>query len=149
MEGKIGMDNKRLAERFWVSFIEDSLTGCWNWNRRIKKPGYGRFVIKVIEVYAHRFAYELLRGNIPTGLSIDHLCRNKKCVNPDHLEPVSVRENSRRGNVMDVKLCKRNHPQTPENKFIKKSGKSECKLCKKFLYERAQKKKRAERIYEW
>lgn len=140
--------NKKLAERFLNSFIKDEFTGCWNWNRRLKKTGYGRFVVQVIEDYAHRVAYKLIVGEIPKGLSLDHLCQNKKCVNPDHLEPVTPTENTRRASV-EYKICKRGHPKTPENVQRTKTGKENCKLCKKMHTQKTRAKKARSEIYEW
>lgn len=79
---------------FWsyVFFHED---GCWEWTGAKTAAGYGQFTRR--KEYAHRHAYEDLVGPIPEGLVIDHLCRNPSCVNPDHLEPVTQRENIRRG----------------------------------------------------
>ena len=68
--------------------------GCWVWRRHVGRDGYGRFG----HVLTHRFYYELFTGEpIPQGLQIDHLCRNRSCVNPEHLEPVTKSENLRRG----------------------------------------------------
>lgn len=77
----------------------------------IKNNGYGEFFTqrvngKVKMVHAHRFSYEVVKGKIPDGLVIDHLCRNSKCVNPDHLEPVTQKENIIRGNLCSKIRCK-------------------------------------------
>jgi hypothetical protein len=67
--------------------------GCWLWQRTIDRGGYGALNGST----AHRFVYEMYRGPIPEGLHIDHLCRVRHCVNPDHMEPVTKAENCRRG----------------------------------------------------
>lgn len=77
-------------------------SGCWVWSGSPSTRGYGKITVAGTIFYAHRFMYELHVGPIPDGLYIDHLCRNKMCVNPDHLEPVTHRENLMRG--VGVKL---------------------------------------------
>jgi hypothetical protein len=91
---------KPVDERFWSKVKEDPDTGCWVWQDHLSASGYGRFGIggRAGRVYpAHRVAYEWVVGVIPEGLVIDHLCRNRACVNPAHLEPVTMRENLLRG----------------------------------------------------
>jgi hypothetical protein len=75
----------------------DKKTGCWNWIGA-KSQGYGVMRKEKKTVLAHRYNYEEKKGKIPKGMFIDHLCRNPTCVNPDHLEVVTPRENVRRGN---------------------------------------------------
>jgi hypothetical protein len=87
-------------ERFWLKVDRQDQGECWRWTGAVA-GGYGRFWIgpgraRGRPVQAHRFAYELLVGPIPDGLTIDHLCLNKLCVNPAHMEPVTGAENSRR-----------------------------------------------------
>jgi hypothetical protein len=82
-----------------VNFWErvDRSGDCWPWLGPLTADGYGKAVKDRKPVRAHRLAYELLKGPIPAGLTIDHLCRNRRCVNPDHMEPVTNRVNVLRG----------------------------------------------------
>ena len=70
--------------------------GCWVWMGRHERAGYGHIDYGGKAVYVHRLAYETWRGPVPDGLELDHLCRNRGCFNPDHLEPVTRQENNRR-----------------------------------------------------
>ena len=81
-----------LSNFYWID-----AAGCWIWNDLLDRGGYGRFRIKSREWRAHRVFYFNLRGPIPDELVLDHLCRVRNCVNPDHLEPVSQRTNTARG----------------------------------------------------
>ncbi len=89
--------NGRLRPSGVVAYNVDPETGCWNWSRSRQPNGYGHLTVNNRQVLAHRFVYERERGPIPDGMTLDHLCRNHACVNPDHLEPVSHAENCRRG----------------------------------------------------
>ncbi len=91
-----------LPARFESKIVKEPDDGCWAWTGQIMKTGYGRVRMKDsvnscgLEL-AHRAVYELLKGPIPEGLQLDHLCRNRGCVNPNHLEPVDHRTNVLRG----------------------------------------------------
>jgi len=86
----------RDPEVFWTR-VQKRESGCWEWTSNITGAGYGSLSLGAGKNgYAHRYSYELMRGSIPDGLTIDHLCRNTRCVNPDHLEPVTQAENNRR-----------------------------------------------------
>lgn len=97
---------KTTHRRFWEK-VSGGDGGCWEWAGCKSKQGYGKFSIplgpygakrnKWVLVYAHRYAYEELKGAITGGLVIDHLCRNTSCVNPHHMEAVTNRENTIRG----------------------------------------------------
>ncbi len=90
------------VERFWAKFDRDPATGCWNWTAAIDPTtGYGKFHVAPGETAnAHRYGYQLLAGDIAEGLDLDHLCRNRACVNPAHLEPVTRQTNLLRGDTL-------------------------------------------------
>ena len=95
------------AERFWAKV---RITNeCWLWLAARFPEGYGLLAIKSRPYYAHRFAYELLVGPVPEGLHLDHLCRVRHCVNPQHLEPVTRRENILRGDSFSAANAKKTH----------------------------------------
>ena len=111
--------------------------GCWEWTGYRKPQGYGQYGNgrDGSPVKAHRFAYELLVGPIPDGLELDHLCRNPSCVRPDHLEPVTHRENMLRSHSFIARKAAQTHcvngdEYTPENTGIAKNGTRHCKTCK-------------------
>lgn len=111
-------------------------SGCWLWTASCGNGGYGQFAVrhpKPTMVGAHRFAYEHFVGPIPAGLDLDHLCRNRRCVNPAHLEPVTRRENLLRGVGPAArgrdKVCRNGHPLTGDNLVKRKDGRRRCKTC--------------------
>lgn len=85
-------------------YIVNLKTGCWEWRGVLNSDGYGSIKRNGRNMKAHKYIYELAKGNVPHGLELDHLCKNKKCVNPDHLEIVNHTENMRR--AKSVKLDK-------------------------------------------
>lgn len=108
-------------------YIVDPVTGCWVWQHYKDRKGYGVIKRKGKGYRAHRHIYEQHRGKIPEGLQLDHLCRNTSCVNPDHLEPVTNAENTRRSS--NAKLTKN---QVAEIKKRICNGEKQTRLAKEF-----------------
>jgi hypothetical protein len=119
-----------LAQRFWAK-VQKTET-CWLWTGMRDLQGYGyvgRGGRAGGNAAAYRVAYELVVGPIPDGLHIDHLCRNPPCVNPDHLEAVTQRENNRRA-ALAVTHCPQGHEYTPENTILRRAKHRACRICK-------------------
>lgn len=108
-------------------------SGCWLWNREIDGKGYGMYRMPDQSVKrAHRVIYEQRRGPIPTGLELDHLCRVKRCVNPDHLEPVTHAENVRRAGAAKTH-CLRGHLYVPMTTYRSPNGGRSCQTCRRMF----------------
>jgi hypothetical protein len=108
-------------------------TGCWTWRRYVTPEGYGRIVVGRKSTLAHRVSYEAHVGLIPAGMQLDHLCRNRACVNPAHLEPVTSQENSIRGLRARPPQthCCHGHPFDEENTYRTRLGRRSCKACRR------------------
>ena len=90
---------KSVKERFWDKVQCEPNSGCWIWVGNRNERGYGCMKVRGRQMKAHRVSWMAYRGKIPDGLQIDHLCRVRLCVNPDHMEVVTCKENIRRGNT--------------------------------------------------
>ena len=103
---------------------------CWEWTGAKNPKGYGYMPAFGRGHYlAHRMSYELFVGPIPEGLELDHLCRNRGCVNPDHVEPVTHLENMRRGAFATRTLCVNGHHYDAVNTYIRPNGNRDCRVC--------------------
>ena len=127
---------KPVLERF-LDNISISPSGCWEWTASLFPLGYGQFYANKKRTSCHRFIYEYYYGNIYPKLTIDHLCRNRKCCNPIHLEQVTLQENLQRGNTQAAinsqkTHCKRGHEYTKENTYFMASDNSRnCRECQR------------------
>jgi hypothetical protein len=124
---------------------------CWPWRGTMKNEGYGVVSVDGRQHHAHRVAYQLAHPNENIdGLHVDHLCRNRRCCNPAHLEAVTPRVNVLRGislladNARKTE-CKRGHPFTPENTYVTTRGERRCRVCKRTDH-KLWRQRRAERV---
>lgn len=125
-----------FIERFW-SKVDKSDEGCWEWRGQVRPDGYGSIWDSRLgrKNLAHRIAVELTGRTIPAGMHTDHLCRNRKCVRPDHLEVVTHRENMRRGigwpgvNARKTR-CPNGHPYDGANLVMNVRGERLCRSCR-------------------
>lgn len=103
---------------------------CWNWLGPITANGYGRFCVRTKSFLAHRWVYEEVVDVIPPGFVLDHLCRNRLCVNPMHLDLVEHKENARRAGLNDV-FCRNGHKREESNVYVVPStGARTCLECR-------------------
>ena len=139
-------------ERFESFVSPEPNSGCWLWTGYLDAHGYARLGVVIhdgrwIPRPAHQIAYEVFRGPIPDGLVLDHLCRVRCCVNPDHLEAVTNEENLKRG-IRDAgnkaacakarakTHCKHGHQYTDETTLRDKNGNRFCSICRKASFRR-------------
>ena len=120
------MISDRIADKIDVA-------DCWQWTGVTTRLGYGSVSVDGITKSAHRVVYEALVGPVPPECGLDHLCRNRSCVNPDHLEPTTHRENVLRGEGIAAKNARKTHcivghPFTGDNLIIRGNGR-QCREC--------------------
>lgn len=130
-------DSARIFGRVNLDGYDD----CWEWQGPLSRGGYGITHLKSMStVQVHRLSYSVMVGPIPTGLVIDHLCKNRKCVNPNHLEPVTDRENVYRANPSAVQMnvdenrCANGHIYTDVKPEVDRSRR--CMTCRREAYKR-------------
>jgi hypothetical protein len=130
---------KDLKDLFWAKVNKDGgipparqdLGSCWVWTGFLDRDGYGLFANKRTGTNrAHRWSYVAAMGDIAPDLVIDHLCRNRACVRPDHLEPVTNKVNAERGIIAQKTHCIRGHEFTARNTYIKPNGTRCCRDCR-------------------
>lgn len=127
-----------LADRL-LDKIEEDANGCWLWTAYTASNGYARIsVARSKSREAHRVSYELFVGPVPEGLQLDHLCRVRHCINPDHLEPVTSRTNLLRGIGPTAQKaaqthCTHDHEFTPDNTYYRKARPTTraCRACRR------------------
>ena len=119
------MLSKRNAPNVLTKGSVRLFLGCWEWIRSCSSGGYGHAWIDGGHIYAHRLSYEVHKGKIPDGLTIDHLCRNRKCVNPEHLEAVTRRVNNLRGTSPSAWNYRKTHCISG-HEFNKENTDKEC-----------------------
>jgi hypothetical protein len=128
----------RLPLRFQTKIAVDP-TGCWLWAGATMWNGYGQATPLRSDppgttTLVHRRAYEILVGPIPDGMTLDHLCRVRECVNPDHMEPVTMRDNMLRGRSpaayhARATHCPKGHPYFGANLYQRPNGSRGCRAC--------------------
>lgn len=119
-----------VDDRLWNKI---DVADCWQWIGRVDPKGYGTFTLSQVPKMAHRVVYEMLVGAIPASMTLDHLCRNHGCVNPDHLEVVTRGENVLRGATITARnlaktQCPVGHPYDTANTSMYR-GRRSCKTC--------------------
>jgi hypothetical protein len=128
---KISHMETMLPERFWMKVDKNAPGGCWLWMAGLQTAGYGHAWLEGRSQLAHRAAYLASGRTIPDGMQLDHKCRIRQCVNPDHLEPVTSQENSRRSPISVNSInaqkthCSRGHAYS----HTTKNGKRACRTC--------------------
>ena len=131
-----GPKKRPVSVRFAEKLLEPDANGCVPWGGTLADTGYGVLWVNGRNVGAHRISVELSGREIPSGHHVDHLCRNPRCVNPDHLEPVTPGENNRRGNTFAAANiakthCPKGHPLSEGNldSYSLRQGRRACQTC--------------------
>ena len=132
-----------LEDRIWAHIVPEPNTGCWFWSGSHNNSGYARINLKTTKsktgwktCYLHRVTYEMYVGPIPNGKQIDHLCRQRGCCNPEHLEAVTPQQNVARGlasavNAAHKTHCPYGHEYNDDNTYIDSKGWQHCNECRR------------------
>lgn len=123
---------RTVLDRFWAEVVVAH--GCLEWRGQRNSAGYGRILVNGKRVFVHRLAYEMFVGKIPPGFEVDHLCRNRLCVRPDHLEAVTSAQNTlRSGNPAAINArkthCPQGHLLDGDNLRRTPRGSRRCRAC--------------------
>lgn len=142
--------SQRIVNRF-LKKIEVHENGCWMW-KGVLVGGYAQMYIYQRKVYGYRWTYILFKGAIPDGLQLDHLCRNRSCVNPDHLELVTQRENILRGiapTAINARKthCPKGHPYNEKNTYVWNNGRK-CRICHSIKVIECKKRKASKEMHD-
>jgi hypothetical protein len=131
----------QIVRLFWAKVNRAGQGGCWEWTGKTIPNGYGQIAIAKRHLYSHRVSFEIHNGQIPSGLHIDHLCRNRACCNPAHLEAVACSENLRRSSIAPATInvakthCIRGHEFNEANTYVapprkgNPNGQRVCRPC--------------------
>lgn len=129
--GKWAPEKRSTIEKLLRDHVAVTET-CWIWTGALKEKGYGQVSWQGKNKRAHKLFYECFKGPVKDGLVLDHLCRVRRCVNPDHLEAVTPKVNSERGYWASKTHCIRGHELAGDNLYRNPDGNRHCRACRAF-----------------
>ena len=136
------MTNEIVGQKILTRFYEDE-NRCWVWVGAVDGRGYGNVKIGQKWFRTHRLSYLIFVEDLIKGLVIDHICRNKLCMNPNHLEQVTQQTNLHRGNTnINKRICKNGHPFDDKNTRYTSSGSRQCRRCHNIRQKRYDKQRK-------
>lgn len=154
IQSGVTTDSRSVSIRFWGKVQVEG--DCWVWQASKTKGGYGNFTLctngKKRWIMAHRWAYLSMIADIPDGLDLDHLCRNRACVNPYHLDPVTRKVNLKRGKRRTYARpthCPQQHPYSGRNVRLSPSGTQICVICARAAVNRSAARDRVRNGSRW
>jgi hypothetical protein len=125
-----------IPARVVGKFTVNAQSGCWEWSLSQDRHGYGQIKVDGKMLRAHRWVYREVTGVDLAGVTLDHLCRVRHCVNPNHLEPVTQEVNNQRGLYARKEYCINGHAYLPGNLVIDNRGRRRCRQCERDKYRR-------------